>query len=113
MITPADAIAELDRALNESGEVVIIRRYTGTGNPRPKTEVQVPAFVRPLEAEELVGNIDSTFANVILSPTHVGALLPLRKDDKVVVDNKERNVELPKPIKMRNVLVRVKLLVGG
>ncbi len=113
MITPAQAIAELDRALNESGETVIIRRYTGSGNPRPKTEVTVPAFVRPLEAEELVGNIDSTFANVILSPTHVGDLLPLKKDDKVVVDNKERNVELPKRYKMQGVLVRMKLMIGG
>jgi len=114
MITPAEAIAELDRTLDESGETVILRRYTAaTGNPRPKIEVSVPAFVRPLEAEELAGSIDSTFSNVILSPTHVGGFLPIVKGDKIVVDGKERNVELPKRYKMRNELVRMKLMIGG
>ncbi|MBX4884038.1 hypothetical protein HJB99_07650 [Rhizobium sp. NLR17b] len=114
MITPAEAIAELDRTLDETGETVILRRYTApTGSPRPKTEVQIPAFVRPLEAEELAGDIDSMFSNVIISPTYVAAFLPIVKGDKIVIDGKERNVEVPKRYKMRGVLVRMKLMIGG
>ncbi|EJB02886.1 hypothetical protein Rleg9DRAFT_1700 [Rhizobium leguminosarum bv. trifolii WSM597] len=114
MITPADAIAQLDRAIDESGETVILRRYTApAGSPRPKIEASIPAFVRPLEAEELAGDIDSTFSNVIISPTNVGGFLPIVKGDKIVIDGKERNVELPKRYKMKGVLVRMKLMIGG
>ena len=114
MITPAEAIAELDRTLDEAGETVILRRYTATsGSPRPKIDVEIPAFVRPLDAEELAGDIDSKFSNVIISPTHVGSVLPIVKGDKIVIDGKERNVELPKRYKMQGVLVRMKLMIGG
>ncbi len=114
MITPSEAITELDRVLDDTGETVILRRYTApSGSPRPKTEATIPAFVRPLEAEELAGNIDSTFSNVIISPTHVAAFLPVVKGDKIVIDGKERNVEIPKRYKMRGVLVRMKLMIGG
>ncbi|MGO8093220.1 hypothetical protein [Rhizobium leguminosarum] len=113
-MTPEQAIAELDRAIDEAGETVILRRYTApTGSPRPKTEAEIPAFVRPLEAKELAGEIDSRFMNVIISPSHVSSFLPIVKGDKIVIDGKERNVEIPKRYKMRDVLVRMKLMIGG
>jgi hypothetical protein len=113
MMTAAQVIARLDEALQRTGENVIIRRYAGTGNQRPKVELAARAFIRPMEAEDLVGNIDSTFAKVILSPTGKTALLPLVKGDKIVVAGKERNVEIPKPIKFQNELARIVLVVGG
>jgi hypothetical protein len=50
---------------------------------------------------------------VVLSPTGIAALLPLKKGDKVVVQGRERNIEFPKPVLLGNELVRLNLLVGG
>lgn len=115
MMTAAEVIADLDRALQARGELVTLRRYTApNGSPRPKVDLaDVWAFVRPLEAEDLVGNIDSTFSKVIVSPTGKSSLLPFLKNDKVLIDGRERNVELPKSIRYQNVLVRIVLMVGG
>jgi len=117
MLTPADAIAELDRALVETGQDVIVRRYTSpTGNPRPSTELSVRGFVRPVDAlaiKEFVGNLATPYHEVILSPTGLSPLLPLLRGDKIVVDGRERNLEMPRHIKMAGVLVRIKPLVAG
>jgi hypothetical protein len=114
-MTPAETIAALDRQLAKHGEDVSIIRYTApSGNPRPKVEVPgIKAFVRPVKAEELAGNIDQTASNVVVSPTDVTALLPLKKGDKVVIDGRERSIEVPKPILMGSTVVRVNLVVLG
>lgn len=111
----AELIADLEAALADAGETITVRRYTApTGSPRPKTDIDsVPAAVRPLKAQELVGNIDQTWSRVILSPTLVSSLLPLRKGDKVVIQGKERNVEFPQPIGVQDTIVRIELLVSG
>ncbi len=113
-MTPDQVIAELDRRLVEDGELVTIFRYTGTTNPRPKVEItDVPAFVRSVKPEQLVGSIDQTAQNIAISPTKMGGLLPLKKGDKVIVQGRERQVELPKPIYMGGILVRINLVVTG
>lgn len=116
-ITPAEAIAELDRALVETGQDVTLRRYTApSGTPRPKIDLPVRGFVRPVEeltVKELVGNITTPYFEVILSPTGTAALLPIVRGDKIVIDGKERNVEMPRRITMDNVLVRMKIMVAG
>jgi hypothetical protein len=114
-MTPEHAIASLDRQLVEHGARVSVYRYTATtGNPRPKDEVaNVPAFVRAVSADELVGNIDQTAVNVVLSPTLLASLLPLKKGDKLLIDGRERNIELVKPITMQTTLVRINLVVLG
>jgi hypothetical protein len=114
-MTPAETIAALDRQLAEHGETVIVRRYTSSsGTPRPKIDIEdVPAFVRAVKAEELVGEIDMTASVVALSPTGLSPLLPLKKGDKLVIQGRERNIELPKPILVQNTLVRINLLVAG
>jgi hypothetical protein len=114
MMTPAEVIADLDRAIERTGQDVIWRRYTAsTGSPRPKIELPVRAFVRPLEAEDLVGNIDSTFSKVIMSATGKSSMLPIVKGDKIVIDGRERNVEIPKPYRYQNELIRIVAVVGG
>lgn len=115
MTSPAALIADLDAALADAGTAVTIRRYTApTGTPRPKTDIEdVPASIRAVKADELVGAIDQTGSKVVISPTGLAALLPLRKGDKLVVDGKERNVELAKPIFVASVLVRIDLMVMG
>lgn len=113
-MTPAELIADLDRALADAGsEIIIVRRYTSTVEPRTKTDVSVVAAVRPLKANELVGSIDQTASRVVVSPTGLATLLPLKKGDKVVVQGKERNIELPKPLAVQGTVVRIDLLVSG
>lgn len=114
-MTPSAAIALLDHQLVAHGEKITVRRYTApSGTPRPKTDIEdVPAFVRAIKAEELVGGIDMTASTVVLSPSGLSALLPLKKGDKVVIQGRERNIELPKLIFMQDVLVRINLLVAG
>lgn len=115
MTTPAELIADLDAALLDAGTAITIRRYTAAaGSPRPKTDIDnVPAAVRSVRAQELVEGIDQTASTVVVSPTSLGALLPLEKGDKAVIDGRERNIELPKPISVQGVLVRIDLLVSG
>jgi hypothetical protein len=113
-MTPEHAIAALDRQLKAHGQTVMLRRYTGTGNPRPKTDLaDVPAFVRAVKADDLVGDIKQTSSKVILSPTDIMTLWPLKTGDKVVFDGVEREVEAVKPIKLANTLVRCELVVAG
>lgn len=109
--TPAGMISRLDESLQKHGEDVTLKRGA--------TSVAVRASVRPLRPEQLAGDIDETFSNVILSPTQLnGSAWPtpiaVKKGDKVVeASGKERNVEFPKHIRVQNTLVRIELLVGG
>ena len=114
-MTPEQVIAALDRQLAKHGEPVTVIHFTAlSGNPRPSVKAEnIKAFVRPVKAEELAGSIDQTASNVVLSPTDVGALLPLKKGDKIVIQERERNIELPKPILLNGVVVRINLVVLG
>lgn len=112
--TPAGMIARLNSALARRGQDVTVRRYTApTGNPRPKTDIGSRAFVRAMNADELIGAITQTSSNVVLSPTGLSVLLPLRTDDKVVIAGRERNVQVVKPIEVDGTLVRINLVVAG
>lgn len=115
MTTPASLIADLDAALADAGETVTIRRYTApSGTPRPKTDITtVPAAVRPVKPDELVGDIQQSDRVVVLSPTLIGALLPLKIGDKVLIAGAEANVQYPGHIRVRDVVVRIKLMVRG
>lgn len=114
MFTPEEAIAQLDDALAKVGQTVTFRRYTApSGSPRPKTDLDMRAFVRAVKAEEFVGNVDHTFSAVSLSPTGFSPMWPIIKGDKIVIDGRERNVEVVKPIRMNNALVRCNLMVAG
>lgn len=113
-MNPASAKASLRRQLSEHGQDIVLRRYTApSGNPRPSDDLPVRAFVRAVKAEEIVGRIDSTFSNVAFDPDDAAGLWPVRKDDKVVIDGKTRNVEVVKPVTLAGVLVRCDLVVAG
>ncbi|PZU18956.1 MAG: hypothetical protein DI589_23015 [Shinella sp.] len=115
--TPAAAIARLDAALQRRGQALVLRRYTASsGNPRPNTEAPVRGFVRPVEAlaiKEFVGNLATSYFEVVISPTDAAALLPIVRGDKIVIDGKERNVETFGNLTMNDVLVRINLTVAG
>lgn len=107
-------IADLDAALAKSGQDIIVRRYTApSGDPRPKTDLPARASVRPVRANQLIGPIDQSASNVVLSPTGLASLLPLRKGDKAIIQGRERQIEFVKPIEAANQLVRLELMVLG
>ncbi|SER57783.1 hypothetical protein [Rhizobium sp. NFR03] len=112
MFTAQEAVAQLDKDLALTGETVSLYRYDGS--PRAKMhEVSVNAFVRPVKNDELVGDIKLTDLVVIVSPTGLDGLVPLKKGDKALVEGRELNIEIPKPIRMQSALVRYTLLVRG
>jgi hypothetical protein len=114
-MNPESIIADLDASLLRTGEKVTVRRYTASsGTPRPKTDIDnVPAAVRAVKPEEMVGDIKATHSRVVLSPSGLASLLPLKKDDKIVIQGRERNIDHPGPIFLQGVLVRMNLMVAG
>lgn len=115
--TPAGMISRLDASLAKHGSDVKLRRLTlGPNALQIPFDCDVRASVLPLDAKELVGNIDQTWSRVILSPTQIDTAqwpAPPRKNDKIVHAGKVRNVEFVKTISVQNVTVRFELMVGG
>lgn len=110
MIPAAELIADLDQALLDTGITVTLRR---PGSPSP-TDVTVRAAIRPLRADELVGNVDQTTHKVVLSPTEINAdtwPLPVKKGDQIIQGSKVREVHFAGPIYVQDTLVRINLRV--
>jgi hypothetical protein len=117
-VTPQELIADLDAALSDAGQTVTLRRLAlGPGGLQIPFDIEdVPASIRPLRPEELIGTLDQTASRVIISPTVIAARqfpLPVKKGDKIVTNGKVRNIEFPGPIYVQDVLVRLNLTVAG
>lgn len=110
-MTPAQAIAALDRQLAAHGQSVIHRRFTGS--PRVPTDTPLRAFVRAVKEEEIVGEIKQTASKVIVSPTDTVSVWPIKESDVFVIDGKQRDISQVKPFKMDDELVRCELMVAG
>lgn len=123
--SPASLIADLDAALADAGENIILRRLTGT--QQIPFDVTVRAHVTPVKAEALVGAVTQTASKVIISPTEItraqwpgfqtgvtgpDAVLP-RKGDKAVIGGRARNIEFAAPLYRGGALVRIELTVLG
>lgn len=115
-MTPAQAIAALDRQLSAHGQTVTIRRTVPNG---PAVEVTVRAFVRGYKPAELTDGITVGSSSVVVSPSSLKASpffgdgnLP-RKNDAVVISGRKRNIEAVEAVKLDDVLVRVNLQVAG
>lgn len=116
-MTPVEAIAMLDRQIAEHGQTVAIQRIVGTGPTATGQggDVQIAAHVRTLREDELIAGMTQNDLMVIVSPTALVAWpfgLPA-KGDKVVIDGRGHNIELPQPIKLAGTLVRLNLKVKG
>lgn len=76
--------------LRSLGDRVTVRRYSGTGTARPKTDVDnVRARVTNYGPQEIVGTIMEGDRQVIVYADDVGALNPLTLRDKLVVRGRE------------------------
>lgn len=114
-MTPAAAIASLDRQLAAHGQDVVLRRYTGVGSARASTDATVRAIVRDYRPDELVGGITQGDTQVVLSPTDVlagGGPMP-QKGDQIVVDGKPRTIAAAPPVRVGNTVARFNVQVKG
>lgn len=106
-MTPAAAIAMLDRQFAAHGQTVIVK------NRDASATASVKAHVRVAKENEIAGLRQQVWWKVILSPTGLDALLPLRKGDSVTIESRDREIELYAPIRMADELVRIELVVAG
>lgn len=106
------------RAFDSYGEEVLIRRYFGTGASRSKFEVKVRARISSYTPQELVGTIIQGDEKVIVLVEELKVRqfpLPLVRNDKVVLEGRELNIEAPdmNTRKIGNELIAYELQVRG
>lgn len=126
-------LAQLDRRLDQRGESVVLRRRTTAGSKITNVEGTIPAIVRALTMEQLVGNVTQQTFFVIVSPTHIlraqwpggrvpaaaGSLVsPVDQSipvtgDKLVLRGRERAVERVAPVFDQGELIRIELTATG
>lgn len=114
-MTPAAAIASLDRQIGLHGQIVTLRRYTGVGAARTSTDTTVGAIVRDYRPDELVGGITQGDTQIVLSPTDVlagGGALP-QAGDQVFIDGDPRMIEAAPPVRIGNAVARINVQVKG
>ena len=107
-MTPAAAIALLDRNVEQHGQTVILRRGA--------TDLSILAFVRDFRPDEIVGGIAQGDSNVVVSPTQIAGspfAESILRNDKVVIRGRVRNVQSADPILIADQLVRINLQVRG
>lgn len=125
-MTPASAIASLDKQLAEHGEDCILRRKEGS--PLVEKDVTVRASVRGLRGAEIVGTATQAYSMAVISMTQIlaggwpaghvvtpGAVDPRlpRPNDFLVVKGKQRQIMFADPIAVDGTVVRVNLTVAG
>jgi hypothetical protein len=63
-------LAQLDRRLARRGETIYLRRTVGTQN-QSYVQCKLPAIIRTLTTEQLIGGIVQTNYLLLISPTHI------------------------------------------
>jgi len=111
MSIATEAIEALDSFLGEAGTPVIVRRYTSRVAPIVKTDITVNAGVRITKGEDIAGRVDAYDGRAIVSPT--GLSIVPKRDDKVLFEGIEYNVELVKPFLITDIPVRYELMLTG
>lgn len=109
------ALASHRRMINEIGEDIAIRRYTGTGTPRPYTDTTTKARVMGFQPSQLVGPIVQGDRKVIALIDDLSAILPVTTNDKAVVGGKVLAIKAVDDNTRRvgGTLVALELVVGG
>lgn len=115
-MTPAEAVAMLDRALAQNGVTVILRRVTGSSAQIP-FDVEVRAVIAGYQPQDLVGGaIIQGDSKAILSPTEMKRrqwCWPPLVGDKLVVGGKVKNVRAVDQISIQDELVRIEMQIRG
>lgn len=100
------------------GETVLVRRYTGTGQNRPRFDVAALARVVGYAPHELVGTIQQGDRKAIVLVEDLikaGFALPITSADKLVVGGRELQIVAPdgETRKVDGVLIAYELQVRG
>lgn len=108
-MTPATAIAMLDRQIAAHGEDVILRKTnSATG------QVTVRAKVRDYEPQEFVGLVKQGDNEVIVSPTGLESFgLPVVNGYVVIAGAAKRVEGPPNVIRVAGTVVRIEMQVRG
>ncbi|WP_249225651.1 hypothetical protein [Tardiphaga alba] len=114
-MTPAAALDMHRRFIQEVGEDILIRRYTGTGSPRPKTDTATRARVMGYEPKELVGSIVQGDRKIIALVDDLAGILPITTNDKAVVRGKELAIKAVDDSTRRiaGTLIALEIQAGG
>lgn len=88
-MTADEALAQHRDWLNEIGEDIVVRRYSGAGPTRANTDVTTRARVMGYQPQDLVGSIVQGDRRVIALADSLGVLLPLTTADKLVIRGRE------------------------
>src|SRR6266511_6425037 len=64
-------LAQLDRRLARRGEPIYLRRQVNAGVANTYVQIRMPAIVRALTVEQLIGNITQQNFFIITSPTEI------------------------------------------
>jgi len=108
-MSPEQAIASLDRAIDAAWKEVIIRRDG-------EADLTIRARVRETEPREYVGMVPRDVSQVIISPTSLNGVswpLPIVIGDLCVHDGRERKIEEVNPLDIGGQLVRIELRCVG
>lgn len=115
-LSPDQMIADLDAAIERRGQMVkLIRWSTGPEGARIPFEVKFKANVRSARPSDLLE--PGTDTVVVISPTRLAATrfpgLP-RKDDHLIVDGTDpADIQRIAPIRVDDMLVRIRVLCRG
>jgi hypothetical protein len=125
-------LAQLDRRLARRGETIWLRRTVGTTN-QSYVQCEVPAIVKPLTVEQLIGAIAQQQFFLIISPTHIlraqwpggktpaatgGIIAPIDPripvtTDSVIIRGATKAVQRVAPVFDRGACIRIELTVLG
>lgn len=111
-MTPSDCIGAIDRQISLHGQPVSVVFVEMSGN----TTLSTQAFVRAYRLDELAPGLGITQGDslAIFSPTGLlAAPRIIRKNDRVNVDGRDRNIEAATPVKILDVVVRWNVQILG
>jgi hypothetical protein len=109
-MTPAAAIAMLDRQIAAHGEPITLRRIGS-----PDTTLAARAFVRRAAVDDLAPGSDAAVADtvLVLSPTGLTTFVPPLRGDQADIAGRRVNVEQVETVRMGSAVVRYNLMVTG
>ena len=113
-MTPAQAIAMLDRQIAEHGQTVTLTRLVPN---QASITLTCKAFVRGYKPDELANGVQQGDSMVVMSPTDLAgtafeSALPTT-NNKLTTGGRLRNIQMADPVYMNDVLVRLNLQVRG
>lgn len=107
-MTPAAAIAMLERQLTAHGQDIVVRKTNSATD-----QVTVRAKVRFYKPDEVVGIIVAGDSKIVISPTGLESFGVPPSNGFVVVDGAPRRIIAANPIHIAGELVRIDLQVRG